>query len=107
MGSTRTFDHPHRSQISLDAVLCALSDPVRRQIVRQLADGPDGQSCGQFTLPVGASTRTHHFRVLREAGLIAQEYHGTAILSSLRRDDLDARLPGILDAVLASERAGV
>ena len=107
MVAARTFDHPERDQISLDGVLSALADPVRRTIVRQLADGPESQPCNQFSLPVGASTRTHHFRVLREAGLIAQEYRGTAILSSLRQDDLEARLPGILDAVLASERAGV
>ncbi|WP_028644389.1 ArsR/SmtB family transcription factor [Nocardioides sp. URHA0020] len=106
MATTRTFDHPDRELIALDAVLSALADPVRRTIVRQLADGPDAQACSQFSLPVGASTRTHHFRVLREAGLIAQEYHGTAILSSLRTADLEARLPGVLDAVLASERAG-
>ena len=93
MVSTRTFEHPGRDTISLDGVLSALADPVRRTIVRQLADGPDGQSCSQFSLPVSNSTRTHHFRVLREAGLIEQEYQGTAILSSLRSDDLDARLP--------------
>ena len=50
------------------------------------------------------STKTHHFRVLRDGGLIAQRVEGTSRMSTLRRDDLDARFPGLLDAVLASER---
>jgi DNA-binding transcriptional ArsR family regulator len=49
---------------------------------------------------VSKSTCTHHFRVLREAGVIEQEVLGTARLNSLRREDLDARFPGLLDAVL-------
>ncbi len=100
----RTFEHPERDDISLDGVLSALADPLRRAIVRQLADGPDDQQCSRFELPVSASTRTHHFRVLREAGIISQRYRGTAILSTLRADDLAAAAPGVLDAVLAAER---
>ena len=42
--------------------------------------------------------------MLREAGLITQEVQGTSRLSSLRREDLDARFPGLLDAVLTAER---
>ena len=100
----RTFEHPGRDEITLDGVLSALADPMRRSIVRQLADGPDEQRCSLFELPVSASTRTHHFRVLREAGIIAQRYEGTAILSTLRADDLAASAPGVLDAILAAER---
>jgi DNA-binding transcriptional ArsR family regulator len=100
----RTFDHPAREEITLDGVLSALADPLRRSIVRQLADGPAEQRCSLFELPVAASTRTHHFRVLREAGIIAQRYEGTAILSSLRGDDLASSAPGVLDAVLGAER---
>jgi DNA-binding transcriptional ArsR family regulator len=54
---------------------------------------------------VTKSTLTHHFRVLREAGVIEQREEGTARLNSLRREDLDARFPGLLDAVLAGARA--
>jgi DNA-binding transcriptional ArsR family regulator len=50
---------------------------------------------------VTKSTLTHHFRVLREAGVIEQREEGTARLNSLRRDDLDRRFPGLLDAILA------
>jgi DNA-binding transcriptional ArsR family regulator len=101
----RTLEHPDRASISLDAVMSALADPMRRRIIRQLADGPPAQHCSQFGLPVSASTQTHHFRVLREAGVIEQRYQGTAIVASLRVDDLSARLPGLLDAVLNAERA--
>ncbi|SFT76440.1 DNA-binding transcriptional regulator, ArsR family [Arthrobacter sp. ov118] len=96
----RTLAHPGRSELRLDAVLSALSDPVRRQIVSQLADVPGEQACSAFQLPVSKSTSTHHFRVLREAGVIEQHYRGTAILNSLRAADLEAQFPGLLRAVL-------
>lgn len=96
----RVLAHPGRSDLQLDAVLSALSDPVRRQIVSQLAAGPDDQTCSAFQLPVSKSTSTHHFRILREAGVIQQHYRGTAILNSVRSIDLEARYPGLLQAVL-------
>ncbi|GIE77344.1 transcriptional regulator [Actinoplanes philippinensis] len=103
----RTLEHPSPADFDLDAVLSALADPVRRMIVCQLADGHQDQACIAFALPVGKSTSTHHFRVLREAGIIEQRYQGTAILNSLRAADLDTRFPGLLAAVLASARGPV
>jgi DNA-binding transcriptional ArsR family regulator len=85
-------------------VLSALADPIRRRIVCHLADCQDDQACTDFDLPVTKSTGTHHFRVLREAGVIEQRYRGTSILSALRGIDLEARFPGLLGAVLASAR---
>ncbi|CAA9271448.1 MAG: Transcriptional regulator, ArsR family [uncultured Arthrobacter sp.] len=85
--------------------MAALADPTRRRIVRQLADGPPAQYCSQFDLPVSLSTQTHHFRVLREAGVIEQHYQGTAIVATLRLEDLSARVPGLVEAILAAERA--
>jgi DNA-binding transcriptional ArsR family regulator len=93
--------HPERDQIELEAVLHALSDPVRLRMVRELADGGE-RPCGGIDLPVTKSTCTHHFRVLREAGVIEQRQEGTARLNSLRRDDLDGRFPGLLDTVLTA-----
>lgn len=101
----RTLEHPDRASISVDGVLSALADPTRRRIVRQLADGPSEQYCSQFALAVSLSTQTHHFRVLREAGVIEQRYQGTAIVAALRSADLADRIPGLLDAVIAAERA--
>jgi DNA-binding transcriptional ArsR family regulator len=93
--------HPDSDEIELAAVLHALSDPQRLAIVRDLAQDPTPRRCGGFDLTVSKSTLTHHFRVLREAGVIETEVDGTARLNSLRREDLDRRFPGLLDAVLA------
>ena len=93
--------HPCRDEIALPAVLHALSDPIRLRIVAALSGG-DERTCGSFELPVVKSTCTHHFRVLREAGVIRQRLEGTTRLNSLRRDDLDSRFPGLVDAVLAA-----
>ncbi|WP_353713671.1 helix-turn-helix transcriptional regulator [Arthrobacter sp. K5] len=101
----RTLDHPMPDHIRIDTVLSALADPIRRRIVNQLADGHDDQACIAFALPVSKSTSTHHFRVLREAGIIEQRYQGTAILNSLRRAALDQLFPGLLEAVIAAERS--
>src|SRR5271155_780835 len=91
--------HPPREDLELTAVLHALSDPQRLQIVRELRLDPTPRPCGSFELGVTKSTSTHHFRVLREAGVISQQALGTTKLTSLRREDLDARFPGLLDAV--------
>jgi len=93
--------HPERDELELPAVLHALSDPVRLRILADLASGEE-RSCKSFDLPVVKSTCTHHFRVLREAGVIRQRLEGTTRLNSLRREDLDARFPGLVDAVLGA-----
>ncbi len=94
--------HPPREDLELTAVLHALSDPQRLQIVRELNLDPTPRPCGSFELGVTKSTSTHHFRVLREAGVITQQALGTTKLTSLRREDLDERFPGLLAAVLGS-----
>ena len=91
--------HPARDDLDLASVLHALSDPVRLEIVAGLADGAE-LACGSFDVGVTKSTCTHHFRVLREAGLIRQRQQGTMRLNSLRRDDLEARFPGLLGTIL-------
>ncbi|OPG13517.1 helix-turn-helix transcriptional regulator [Microbispora sp. GKU 823] len=100
----RTLDHPDRSEIRLEDVLHALSDPVRLQIVCFLSTEGES-SCSAIDLAVSKSTTTHHFRVLREAGVIRQVYQGTAKMSSLRREDLDALFPGLLDTVVTAYEA--
>lgn len=91
--------HPPQEEIELAAVLHALSDPMRLRIVAELFDGSE-RSCKSFDLPIVKSTCTHHFRVLREAGVIKQSVVGTTRINSLRRSDLEARFPGLLDAVI-------
>ena len=97
--------HPARGEIELAAVLHALSDPARLEIVRRLASG-DEPSCGTFELGLSKPTLSHHFKVLRESGVVRTRPDGRKRLLSLRTDDLDARFPGLLDAVLAAEPAG-
>lgn len=72
--------HPAVEEIELGRVLSALADPLRRRVVRELAAAPDGtaRTCSSFGLPVSKATVTHHFRTLREAGLIRQVDGGTA-----------------------------
>jgi DNA-binding transcriptional ArsR family regulator len=94
---------PPRSDIQIESVLHALADPVRLLIVRELARiGCDGIACGAIELPVTKSTRTHHLRILREAGLIEVRPVGTSRITTLRRDDLDALYPGLLNSVITA-----
>jgi DNA-binding transcriptional ArsR family regulator len=93
--------HPRPEDIELPAVMAALSDPVRVTIVRTLAEQGE-MACGAMPLPVSNATRSHHFRVLRAAGLTLTRPVGTYKYVSLRRDCLDERFPGLLDAVLAA-----
>jgi DNA-binding transcriptional ArsR family regulator len=103
--TTAATDRPAREEIELGPVLHALSDPIRLQIVAALDSRPDACPTGSIEVPVTKSTCTHHFRVLREAGVVRQRPEGTSRLNTLRRDDLDARFPGLLDAILAGERS--
>ena len=98
------LDQPGIEDLDLTAVMSALADPVRLGIVAAL-DVHDGDiACGTFGLPVGKSTASWHFRVLREAGVMRQYDQGTRRFNQLRRADLDARFPGLLDLVLAQGR---
>jgi DNA-binding transcriptional ArsR family regulator len=93
-------------ETELTTVLLALCDPVRLAIVRELdADGT--RSCGSFDhLGVGRPTLSHHFKVLREAELIETHADGQRRLNTLRRDEIEARFPGLLDSVLAAYARG-
>ena len=92
---------PARADIELVEVLQALADPVRLQIVRVLAEADGAIACHEIPIPVGKSTGSHHLKVLREAGVVSAEVEGTRKYHTLRRADLDARFPGLLDSVLA------
>ncbi len=74
--SSRVLEHPARDQIRLEDVLHALADAVRLRIVRDMAREDTELSCSYFDLPVTKSTTTHHFRVLRESGVVRQVYRG-------------------------------
>src|SRR3954469_14978354 len=95
------LDQPTATDLELARVLHALSDPARLEIVRALAADGERQ-CGTFDLGLTKATRSHHFKVLREAGVTDTRMEGTARFVTLRRDELDARFPGLLDAVVQS-----
>ncbi|MFC3803555.1 ArsR/SmtB family transcription factor [Cohnella sp. GCM10012308] len=93
--------HPDTADIQLSSVLYALSDPVRLMLVYKLRQNGE-RACGDIELPIAKSTVSHHSRTLREAGVVRTRAHGTQRLLSLREEDLEARFPGLLNAVLAS-----
>jgi DNA-binding transcriptional ArsR family regulator len=103
MAAATALEHPTREDIRIEAVLHALADPVRLRIVQAVADCGE-MACGVLDLHVSKSTLTHHYRVLREAGVIHQRPVGTAKINTLRRDDLDALFPGLLNGILAAPR---
>lgn len=96
--------HPSTSEFDLSRILYALSDVNRRKVIVKLASLPDGteQFCSEFGTPWAPSTRTHHFRVLRNAGLVWQRDVGNGRMTSLRRADLEEVFPGLLDQIILS-----
>jgi DNA-binding transcriptional ArsR family regulator len=98
---------PDVASLELVTVLQALSDPVRLDIVRQLAACPDTDepTCGQLVVGVSKSTTSHHLKTLTAAGIVGERAEGTRKHLRLRREDLEARFPGLLDSVLGAARA--
>lgn len=96
----RQFRHPPTSEIQLESVLYALSDPVRLSIVRKLA--LEGEAtCAALDGGRPKSSMSHHFRVLRRSGIVKTRNDGTSHMNELRRSDLEEAFPGLLTAVLA------
>jgi DNA-binding transcriptional ArsR family regulator len=89
-----------RPVAGITELLQALADPVRLDVVRDLADSPGPRPCGSLVTAVTKSTLSHHLRVLREAGIIEMRVDGTRKLTSLRRAELEAACPGLLDSIL-------
>jgi len=95
----RELFHPEREQLNLSAILGALGDPNRLQIVKNLS-AREETTCGCCDVSLQKSAASHHFKVLREAGLIRVRIEGTQRFLSVRREDLEARFPGLIDSVL-------
>ena len=95
--------HPTSEELSLPTILYALGDPWRLRMVEQLAADSEACSCSDLEVvkAVPKSTGSHHFKVLREAGLIRMVPQGRRVLVSLRKTDLEERFPGLLEAILA------
>ncbi|QIS20894.1 ArsR/SmtB family transcription factor [Nocardia terpenica] len=101
----RELPHPATEDIQLTQVMHALSDPARLEIVARLADGDENCTVIGNGIELHKSTLSHHYRVLREAGLTRTTADGRSRLVRLRRDDLNDRFPGLLDSVLAALRS--
>ncbi len=97
------FVHPAIEDITLTGVLGALSDPMRLRILKTLVERRgDSLSCSGAApcADMAKSTLSHHFRVLREAGLIHTTKRGVENLNSVRWDEISERFPGLLRAIL-------
>ena len=95
---------PDLDSIPLVTVLEALADPVRLEIVKQLAGCPGtGElACKDVELPVTKSTASHHLKTLTRAGVTAEREQGVYKFIRLRRAELDRRFPGLLDSILGA-----
>ncbi|PXX70847.1 ArsR family transcriptional regulator [Nocardia tenerifensis] len=99
VGRWKSVDHPDIDDVAIDDVLSALADPTRRRIVRMLIEEGD-RPCGTFDLGIALSTLSHHFKVLRNAGLIRQFDSGRQRVNTSRLTELETRFPGLVDSIL-------
>lgn len=104
MSAMKRYEHPAIESIGLSSVMAALADPYRLKIVAELLPVGRSLACNEVFLPVSKATRSHHFEVLRDAGLIATCVEGTKCMTSLRREALERRFPGLI-ALLEAEVA--
>src|SRR5689334_20320960 len=96
--------HTDPEDVSVLTALSAVADPVRLRLIRELAGSADwSRSCGSFDVPVGKAALSHHFSVLRAAGLVEQRDEGPRRVKRLRREEFEARFPGLLDLVLNAD----
>lgn len=96
------FVHPATEDITLAGVLGALADPMRLRIVRSLLKKNNCMSCSEAAPcpDMAKSTLSHHFRILREAGIVRTSKVGVENRNIIRSDDINARFPGLLKYIL-------
>ncbi|MFE0177543.1 ArsR/SmtB family transcription factor [Streptomyces sp. NPDC059002] len=99
--------HPTPAEMDLRTVLHALADPLRFGVIARFLREPEDaeRTCAYFQLPVSKSTTSHHFKVMRESGLLRMVDNGNSRSVVLRRKELDTRFPGLLDLVVAERDA--
>ncbi|PVZ88911.1 ArsR family transcriptional regulator [Serratia sp. S1B] len=89
----------------LTVVLKALSDPTRLKIVQELFNDEANaeRHCSSFSClaKFSRATRSHHFKVLREAGLVSLIDKGNISLAQLRRDEIEKMYPGLLNILVS------
>jgi len=100
----RQVINPPIETVRLEDIFMALSDPVRLGIILALSDSEEVAS-GGFRQDLAKSTLTHHFKVLRDSGLVRTRVDGPQRLLSLRRAEIERRFPGLLGPIIAALRA--
>jgi DNA-binding transcriptional ArsR family regulator len=105
----RPLFHPATEDIRLEAILHALADPVRMAIFSDIAAADCAQTCSAFhqvdNRVIPKSSLSQHFKVLRESGLIRSERQGVEMRNTARCDEINARFPGVLPAIMDAYRA--
>ena len=102
----RPLFHPSIDDIRLEAILHALSDPVRVEIFAEIAGAVCAQTCSAFASVndrvIPKSSLSQHFKVLREAGLIRSERQGVEMHNTSRCEEVQARFPGLIQAIIGA-----
>lgn len=96
----RQMKHPEMATVELVDVMYALADPTRLEIVGTLARNARAMTCGELDCDRPKSSMSHHFKILRGAGVVRTEIKGTEHINSLRTGELEKRFPGVMKAVL-------
>jgi len=96
------MDQLTSSVASLQDVLAALSDPVRLEMVRRLGTADEPLACSRLYDGINKSTASHHFKILREAGVIERSARGGQTCQRLRRDEVEQAFPGVLASIIAA-----
>lgn len=102
----RTLFHPSIEDVTVEAILYALSDPVRVAIFANIVDSDCSKTCSEFLnineKNIPKSTLSQHFKALREAGLIRGERFGVEMQNTARCAEIEKRFPGLLGAIVAA-----
>lgn len=96
----RKIQHPNIDQVELTDIMYALADPTRLEIVALLANAGRQMTCGEINLNRPKSSMSHHFKILRAAGLVETLIEGTEHMNSLRVKEIEQKYPGVLNAVI-------
>lgn len=96
----RQIKHPNIDQVELTDIMYALADPTRLEIVGQLAKAGRKMTCGEFDCNRPKSSMSHHFKILRAAGLVETLIEGTEHMNSLRLEEIEQKFPGVLPSIL-------
>jgi DNA-binding transcriptional ArsR family regulator len=97
----KQLQHPELENLPVTEILYALADPVRLGIVTRLYTAEEALTCSQLSLDRPRSSMSHHFKVLRESGIIRTHIAGKEHFNLLRKAEIQKRFPGLLDSIIA------